>query len=287
MGPHHRPLADLRFKDLLVGFQRLARFEVTDLPTSLLEPLVEGVLRGGELSQGRTRVVALPVDDRHISLGQALEPHFLLAYAKTPTGRLILAPAGLTDLFEDGLGLLSLAGLNELREAIHRHGLFPLVLVILSDDYSNRYGGDVYPYMRHFSDKNGRSAARMHKGEAPRDEYGPEGGAYKVVVYGSVTRGQQRTADQDQGVTTEPIGGPLRCLPSRAEILPSASSNVRTQSLSITVPVITTRKVYRPSSTSKSSWAKNLCGLNVMVSTASQHDSKYPATCSSPVLEPA
>src|SRR5215204_3033605 len=82
MVPHHRPLADLRFKDLLVGFQRLARFEVIDLPTSLLEPLVEGVLRGGKLSQGRTRVVALPVDDRHVSLGQALEPHFLLAYAR-------------------------------------------------------------------------------------------------------------------------------------------------------------------------------------------------------------
>jgi hypothetical protein len=47
------------------------------------------------------------------------------------------------DLLEDGLGLLSLAGLNELREAIHRHGLFPLVLVILSVDYSNRYGGVV------------------------------------------------------------------------------------------------------------------------------------------------
>jgi hypothetical protein len=49
------------------------------------------------------------------------------------------------DLFEDGLGLLTLAGLNELRKAIHRHGLFPLVLVILTDDYSNRYGGGVYP----------------------------------------------------------------------------------------------------------------------------------------------
>src|SRR5215218_1189193 len=140
MGPHHRLLADLRFKDLLVGFQRLARFEVIDLPTSLLEPLVEGVLGGGELSQGRTRVVALPVDDRHISLGQALEPHFLLAYAKTPTGRLILAPAGLTDLFEDGLGLLTLAGLNELRKAIHRHGDCLLALVILTYHYSTRQG---------------------------------------------------------------------------------------------------------------------------------------------------
>src|SRR5215208_8270752 len=57
---------------------------------------------------------------------------------------------------------------------------------------------------------SGRSAARVHKGEAPHDEYGRKGGAYKVAVYGSVPRGQQRTADQDQGVTTEPIGGPLR-----------------------------------------------------------------------------
>src|SRR5215208_7458344 len=125
MDPHHRPLADLRFKDLLISFQRLARFEV---------------IRGGKLSQGRTRVVALPVDDRHVSLGQALEPHFLLAYAKTPTGRLILAPAGLTDLFEDGLGLLTLAGLNELRKAIHRHGDCLLALVILPYHYSTRQG---------------------------------------------------------------------------------------------------------------------------------------------------
>src|SRR5215212_4872383 len=142
------PLADLRFEDLLVGFDRLRGFEVVDFPPALLEPIVEGVLRGGELLQGRAWIVALPVDDRHIPLGQALEPHLLLAYAQTPTGRLVLAPTGLLDLLEDGLGLLSLAGLNELREAIHRHGLFPLVLVILSDDYSNRYGGDVYPYMR-------------------------------------------------------------------------------------------------------------------------------------------
>src|SRR5215216_2035353 len=141
MDPHHRPLADLRFKDLLVGFQRLARFEVIDLPTSLLEPLVEGVLRGGKLSQGRTRVVALSLDDRHVSLGQALEPHFLLAYAKTSTGRLVLAPAGPSDLLEDGLGLLSLAGLNELCKAIHRHGNYLLALVVLIYHYSSRHEG--------------------------------------------------------------------------------------------------------------------------------------------------
>jgi hypothetical protein len=32
MGPRHRPLADLCLEDLLVGFQRLARFKVVDLP---------------------------------------------------------------------------------------------------------------------------------------------------------------------------------------------------------------------------------------------------------------
>src|SRR5215204_1947504 len=69
------PLADLRFEDLLVGFERLRGFEVVDFPPALLEPLVEGVLRGGELLQGRAWIVALPVDDRHIPLGQALEPH--------------------------------------------------------------------------------------------------------------------------------------------------------------------------------------------------------------------
>src|SRR5215216_3903352 len=136
------PLADLRFEDLLVGFERLGGFEVVDFPSPLLEPLVEGVLRGGELLQGRARIVALPVNDRHIPWWQALEPHPLLAYAQTPTGRLVLAPPGVLDLFEDGLGLLSSAGLNELRKAIHRHGLFPLVLVMLTDDYSNRYGDD-------------------------------------------------------------------------------------------------------------------------------------------------
>ena len=139
------PLADLRFEDLLVRFERLRRLEVVDFPPALLEPIVEGVLRGSELLQGRTRIVALPVDDRHIPLGQALELHLLLAYAQTPAGGLVLAPTALLDLFEDGLGLLTLAGLNELRKAIHRHGLFPLVLVILTDDYSNRYGGGVYP----------------------------------------------------------------------------------------------------------------------------------------------
>jgi hypothetical protein len=49
-----RSPADLRFEDLLVGFKRLRGFEVVDLPPALLEPLVDGVLRGGELL--RTRV---------------------------------------------------------------------------------------------------------------------------------------------------------------------------------------------------------------------------------------
>jgi hypothetical protein len=142
------PLADLRFEDLLVGFERLRGFEVVDFPPALLEPIVEGVLRGGEFLQGRAWIVALPVDDRHIPLGQALQPHLLLAYAQTPTGRLVLAPTGLLNLLEDGAGLISFAGLDKLHKAIHRHGLFPLVLVILTDDYSKRYGGDVYPYMR-------------------------------------------------------------------------------------------------------------------------------------------
>jgi hypothetical protein len=141
-------LADLRFEDILFGFERLRGFEVIDFPPALLEPLVEGVLRGGELLQGGARIVALLVDDGHIPLRQALEPHLLLAYAQTPTGRLVLAATRGLDLIEDGSGLISFAGLDKLRKAIHRHGLFPLVLVILTDDYSNRYGGDVYPYMR-------------------------------------------------------------------------------------------------------------------------------------------
>jgi hypothetical protein len=49
-----------------------------------------------------------PVDDRHIPLGQALKPPLLFAYAKTPTGRLVLAPTAPSDLFEDVLGLLTL-----------------------------------------------------------------------------------------------------------------------------------------------------------------------------------
>jgi hypothetical protein len=90
--------------------------------------------------QGRARIVALPVDERHIPLGQALEPHLLLAYAQTPAGRLVLAPAVPSDLFEDGLGLLALAWLNELRKAIHRHGLFPLMLMIMTYHHSTRHG---------------------------------------------------------------------------------------------------------------------------------------------------
>src|SRR5215204_5253987 len=55
---------------------------------------------------------------------------------------------------------------------------------------------------------NGRFAARMHKGEAPPRRVRPRRGKVAVYGSGSVPRGQQRTADQ--GVTTEPIGGPLR-----------------------------------------------------------------------------
>src|SRR5215216_2888088 len=134
------PLADLRFEDLLLGFERFRGFEVVDFPPALLEPLVERVLRGGELSQGRAWIVALPIDDRHIPLGQILEPYLLLAYAQTLTGGLVLAPTGLLELFEDGLGLLTLAGLNELRKAIHRHGDYLLALVILTYHYSTRQG---------------------------------------------------------------------------------------------------------------------------------------------------
>ena len=119
------PPADLRFEDLLIGFECLRGFEVVDFPPALLESLLEGVLRGGELLRGRAWIFALPVDGRHIHLGQALEPHLLLASAQTAKGRLVLAPTGLLDLLEDGLRVLSFAGLNELGEALHCHGLFP------------------------------------------------------------------------------------------------------------------------------------------------------------------
>jgi hypothetical protein len=87
------------------------------------------------------------VDDRHIPLGQALKSHLLLAYTKTPTGRLVLAPTGLSDLFEDGLGLLTLAGLNELRKAIYSRELLSLVLMIVTYQYSTRRRGE-YLYVR-------------------------------------------------------------------------------------------------------------------------------------------
>jgi hypothetical protein len=108
-------LTDLRVEDRLVGFQRLVWLEM--------------------------------VDDRHIPLGQALKSHLLLAYTKTPTGRLVLAPTGLSHLFEVGLGLLTLAGLNELRKAIYSHELLLLVLMIVTYQYSTRRRGE-YLYVR-------------------------------------------------------------------------------------------------------------------------------------------
>jgi hypothetical protein len=42
MGPRYRPLAYLRFEDLLVGLQRLARFEVVDLPPRSLSHSSKG-----------------------------------------------------------------------------------------------------------------------------------------------------------------------------------------------------------------------------------------------------
>ena len=87
------------------------------------------------------------VDDRHIPLGQALTPHLLLAYTKLPTGCLVPAPTGLSDLFEDGLGLPTLAGLNELRKAIYSHELLLLVLMIVTYQYSTRQRGE-YLYVR-------------------------------------------------------------------------------------------------------------------------------------------
>ena len=50
------PLVDLRFEDLLVGFERLGGFEMVDFLSPLPEPLVEGVLGRGELLQGRARI---------------------------------------------------------------------------------------------------------------------------------------------------------------------------------------------------------------------------------------
>src|SRR5215204_1684153 len=75
---------------------------------------------------------------------------------------------------------------------------------------------------------NGRSAARMHKGEAPRDEYGCEG-------EGGDLPHRQRTprpaAHRRSGRDDRAYGRSTASLPSRAEILPSARSNARTQSL--------------------------------------------------------
>src|SRR5215207_3226399 len=118
----YRPLADLRFEDHFVGFQRLAGFEVVDLPPPLLEPLVEGIRRACELFQRPARGLPFPIDHGHLHLlGQPLEPHLLLADAQPSARVLILATSGPPDLFEDALGLLALAGLDELGEAINRH----------------------------------------------------------------------------------------------------------------------------------------------------------------------
>jgi hypothetical protein len=43
---------------------------VVDLSPPFLEPLVEGIIGGSELLQGRSGVVALPIDDRHLPLGK-------------------------------------------------------------------------------------------------------------------------------------------------------------------------------------------------------------------------
>src|SRR5829696_9783852 len=119
------PSANFRFEDLLILFQGLSRFEVVDLSPSLLEPLVERILRRSELSQGRPGILTLPIDDRHIPVGRTLEPHLLPTYAEAATGSFVLLPTGPADLLEDGLGLVPLAGLDGLCEAIDGHGVPP------------------------------------------------------------------------------------------------------------------------------------------------------------------
>jgi len=70
MGQRHRALADLRLKDLLVGFQRLARTEVGDLPPRSLSHSSKGSSKEANFCKA-ARIVALSVDDRHILWGRA------------------------------------------------------------------------------------------------------------------------------------------------------------------------------------------------------------------------
>jgi hypothetical protein len=72
-------------------------------------------------------------------LGQALEPHLLLAYTQTTAGGVVLASTRLLDLFEDGIGLL-LAGLDGLRKAIDRHGLLPYARAHYWEHLNKRQG---------------------------------------------------------------------------------------------------------------------------------------------------
>jgi hypothetical protein len=108
--------------------QRLSGFELVDLPPTLLEPLIEGIARTRELLKRLPGIISLPKDRCHLPLGQALEPHLLPTYAQTAPRRFVVATTRSPDLLEDGPGLLALAGLDKLGEAIDRHGSTSLCL---------------------------------------------------------------------------------------------------------------------------------------------------------------